>query len=83
VQRSCPPANMKLIYITEAEDPDDFAAMVKDMRDVLMESDGPDDHQNVHIGGQHLAALVEGDEDEEGPMEVNISQSPSSHLSYS
>ena len=53
--------------------------MVKDMRDVLMESDGPaDDHQNnhVHIGGQHLAALVEGDEDEDGPAEVNLPQYP-------
>ena len=38
------------------------------MRDVLMESGSPDKGSPE---GSHLAAVMEGDEDEDGPVEVN------------
>lgn len=54
-----------------AEDGDDFAAMVKDMQDVLMQSGGDGENQDMADGRQRpsqggaLPAVVEGDEDDD------------------
>ena len=53
------------------EDGDEFAAMVKDMQEVLMLSGGDAENQDLADGRQRpsqggiLAAVVEGDEDDE------------------